>query len=153
MKHIVAALVFAAQGAFGQSGPLVESLDWMTGSWVSASSKETVRETWHGPANGMLVAVNLTSSANGRATYEFLRIARTPAGFSYFASPGGRTPVEFPMKEAGERRVVFENPSHDFPRRILYWRDGASLMARVEGTLRGETRSEEWRFERATTPD
>ncbi len=44
--------------------------------------------------------------------------------------------------------MVFENAVHDFPQRILYWREGEALLARVEGTLRGEPRSEEWRFSR-----
>ena len=153
MRCIAAALALVAQASLAQPTAGVESLDWMRGSWASRSPRETVRETWLGPANGMLAAVNLTSTADGRASFEFLRIARTPAGFSYFASPGGRAPVEFPMKETGGRRVVFENPSHDFPRRIVYWRDGSALMARIEGTMKGEARSEEWRFERAATPD
>ena len=153
MKRTIAAIAVAMHAvAFAQPAS-VDALRWMSGSWVREAAQETVRETWLGPANGTLVAVNLTSTAGGRATYEFLRISRTAAGFSYFASPGGRAPVEFALKEMGERRVVFENPAHDFPRRILYWRDGAALMARIEGTIRGEARSEEWRFTRAVTPD
>jgi hypothetical protein len=153
MRLVAVAFAFAVQAALAQPHAGIESLDWLRGSWVRESPRETVRETWLGPAGGMLVAVNLTSGANARASYEFLRIARTSAGLSFFASPGGRAPVEFPMREAGERRVVFENASHDYPRRIAYWRDGPALMARIEGTVKGEARAEEWRFERSPTPD
>jgi hypothetical protein len=93
-----------------------------------------------------MVAANLSTFAGGKRTFEFLRIADTPEGFSYFASPGGKPPVEFRLKESGDRRVVFENPQHDFPRRILYWRDGERLVARIEGTIAGKERSEEWGF-------
>jgi hypothetical protein len=96
-----------------------------------------------------MVATNLTAWPNGRKTFEFLRIAETPEGYSYFASPGGKPPVEFKLKEAGERRVVFENAVHDFPQRVLYWREGEQLVARVEGTIKGKERGEEWRFTRA----
>ena len=108
----------------------------------------SVSESWIGPANGLLVAANLTAGTSGRKSFEFMRIAETPVGFSYFASPGGRAPVEFKLKEMGERRVVFENATHDFPQRILYWRDGEALIARIEGTVKGAARHEEWRFVR-----
>ena len=128
--------------------PRVASLDWMTGTWERKTESDTVAESWLGPGNGLMVAVNLTTFANGRKSYEFLRIAETPEGYSYFASPGGKTPVEFRLKEAGEKRVVFENAAHDFPQRILYWREGEQLVARIEGVLKGRERSEEWRFVR-----
>ena len=106
-------------------------------------------ESWVGPANGMMVAANLSAWTSGGKFYEFLRIGETAEGLSYYASPGGRAPVEFRMKEAGDKRIVFENPQHDFPQRILYWREGDQLVARVEGTAGGKEKREEWRFDRA----
>ena len=77
------------------------------------------------------------------------RAARTAIGISYFASPSGRPATEFPLIETGDKKAVFENPEHDYPRRIIYWLDGEGfLRARIEGTLRGQERSEEWRWQR-----
>jgi hypothetical protein len=137
---------FAAPPAFAQSPPRAAALDWLAGTWTQAKGEEVVSESWIGPRNGVLVAVNLTTRGTLRKSHEFLRIADTPEGFSYFASPGGRPPVEFKLKEMGERRVVFENAAHDFPQRILYWRDGDALVARIEGRVGGKDRGEEWRF-------
>jgi hypothetical protein len=92
--------------------------------------------------------VNLTTWPSGRKSYEFLRIAETADGVSYFASPGGKPPVEFKAKETGDKRVVFENAAHDFPQRIIYRRDGDQLVARIEGSIQGKVRTEEWRFTR-----
>ena len=149
LRPIVFTLALAAGSAFAQQAPRTASLDWLAGTWTQSRGDETVTESWVGPGNGLLVAVNLTTRGTARKTFEFLRIADTPEGFSYFASPGGRAPVEFKLKEQGERRVVFENAAHDFPQRILYWRDGEHLVARIEGTTGGRERSEEWRFARA----
>ncbi|HUP29636.1 MAG TPA: DUF6265 family protein [Usitatibacter sp.] len=146
IRLAVALLAFLANAAIAQAPPRVASLDWLAGTWTQASASGTVTESWLGPANGLMVAVNLTTTPGGRNSFEFLRIADTADSFSYHASPGGRPPVEFPLKELGTRRVVFENAAHDFPQRILYWRDGEALVARVEGTLRGSPRHEEWRF-------
>ena len=135
-------------GALAQAPARVASLDWMAGTWVHASPHARITESWIGPANGMMVAANLAAFADGKRFHEFLRIADTDDGFSYFASPGGRAPEEFKLEAQGPRRVVFGNPAKEFPRRILYWRDGDALMARIEGTVKGEAKAEEWRFER-----
>ena len=126
----------------------VASLEWLAGTWVSETARGKVTESWLGPGNGLMVAANLSTFAGGKRTFEFLRIADTAEGFSYYASPGGKPPVEFRVKEIGERRVVFENAQHDFPQRILYWRDGERLVARIEGTIAGKERSEEWIFKK-----
>ena len=125
------------------------SLEWLSGTWVAKSATATVTESWVGPGNGLLVAANLSTWTSGRKFYEFLRIGETAEGLSYYASPGGRAPVEFKMKELGDRRIVFENPQHDYPQRILYWREGEQLVARIEGHPGGKEKREEWRFDRA----
>jgi len=147
-RSLLAAFLLVPALAFAQATPArVGALEWMSGTWMQkAEGRETVTESWVGPGNGLMVAVNLTTWPNGRKSFEFLRIAETAEGFSYFASPGGKPPVEFKLKETAERRVVFENAAHDFPQRVLYWRDGEILVARIEGTIKGKERSEEWRF-------
>ena len=129
--------------------PKIDQLAWMRGAWAQIKETETVRESWLGPQGTLMVAVNLTHSQKRGAAFEFLRIAETTTGLSYYGSPGGKTPVEFKLKEISDKKVIFENPTHDFPQRILYWlnADGA-LHARIEGTIQGKARGMEWRFER-----
>ena len=150
-RTVLAALILLAATAASAQPSRIESLTFMRGSWVAESRAEQVFESWLGPANGMMVAANLTARRDGRRSFEFLRIAETPQGLVYFASPGGRAPVEFRAVEVVEGRVSFENPRHDFPQRITYWREGANLRAKVEGTMRGAARSEEWTFTPATS--
>lgn len=146
IRTLLAALLLAASGGTFAQANRVASLGWMAGNWIQDSAKERVMEAWLGPGNGTMVAVNLTTMPGGRRTYEFLRISDTPDSMSYFASPGGRPPVEFRFKEAGDKRVVFENLGHDYPQRIIYWKDGDLLAARVEGKVRGQLRAEEWKM-------
>src|SRR5690349_18027981 len=102
MSRIAAILLLSFAAAAGAQSPArVQSLGWMAGTWVHQSPRGTMTESWLGPGNGTMAAVNLSAFRNGRDTYEFLRIADTASGFSYFASPGGVAPVEFPLKESG----------------------------------------------------
>jgi hypothetical protein len=83
--------------------------------------------------------------------FEFLRIEQKGDEIVYLSMPNGRSPATpFPLKEVSGTRVVFENPTHDFPQRIIYWKDGADLRARIEGTQNGKEGSMEWRWSPAT---
>ena len=150
MRKYLFTLLTLATVALPAQAQEIGRLAWMAGTWTQDKDGEVVQESWLGPHGNMMVAVNLTTSAKRGTSFEFLRIAVTPSGLSYFGSPGGKTPVEFKLKELSDKRVVFENLAHDFPHRILYWleADGA-LMARIEGVLQGKERRREWRFERA----
>ena len=99
ISHCVALLAFACLplNAFAQAGS-AEKLAWMAGEWTQKSEKEAVSENWQGPAGGMLVATNLTRRASGKASFEFLRIAETPTGLSYFAMPGAKPATEFTIR-------------------------------------------------------
>ena len=124
----------------------IDKLGWMTGNWLQKSEKEEVRENWIGPKGNVMVATNLTSAAGRASSFEFMRIAVKEGRIIYFASPGGRPPVEFPLAQMSDDTVVFENLAHGYPARISYRRDGEALVARIEGKRQASDASEEWRF-------
>lgn len=127
----------------------ITAAGFLAGNWVEKTERGETQEMWTAPRGDMMAAVN--SSLRGtRAGFEFLRIVKRDGKLIYLASPGGRTPpTEFPLKEHADNRLVFENPTHDFPTRILYIRDGEMLIARIEGTMGGKERAMEWRFKRS----
>jgi hypothetical protein len=127
----------------------LSKLGFMTGNWVQKSEREEVQESWLGPRGNTMVATNLTMTTGRGPSFEFLRIGVKDGKVVYFASPGGRPPVEFPAREIGDGSVVFENPANGYPTRISYRRDGDALVARIEGKRQGADASEEWRFTRA----
>ena len=139
----------AQQGQQSQQGQQVDQLAFLSGHWVQKKNGEEVQENWLGPRAETMVATNLTSREGKPANFEFLRIARKDGKIIYFASPSGRPATEFPLKELTVNAVVFENPEHAFPRRILYTRvDKDTLVARIEGRIKDQDMQEEWRFTR-----
>lgn len=117
-------------------------LSWMAGDWKTCAGKAVVEEHWLGPADGLMVGVNLTRSPK-RASFEHLRVAATSEGWAYLASPGGGPVTAFPVKSSSANEVVFENLKHDFPKRITYRRDGEALVAQIsDETGKGPS----WRF-------
>ena len=135
-----------------RAAPLPD-LSWLGGDWRRCKDGEIVEERWLGPRGGLMIGANLTSSKSGRATWELLRLAPVDDGWTYWASPMGKSPTPFKLVESGAQRAVFANPEHGFPSRIAYWREGEELLARIEGTLRDKPAAEEWRFARGTAAD
>lgn len=127
-------------------------LSFLSGDWRQCTQDGFVEERWLGPRAGLAVGANLTLR-NGKAAFEHLRIQRDRDGWIYWASPAGKAPVPFNLVEAGDERAVFANPAHGFPARIVYARDGADLIARIEGTIGGKAREESWRFVAGTGAD
>ena len=128
----------------------VDSLRWMAGSWAGAVNGIAMEEHWTAPSGGTLVGMHRDVSNGRTASFEFLRIEVQDGRLVYLASPRGAPPTAFAAAEVGHQRIVFENKTHDFPQRVLYWREGARLCARIEGTLKGKTSAEEWRWSPAS---
>lgn len=143
---MILAMAFAlsACGVAAQSPPRAMP-DWMAGYWLSCADGAQTVESWIGAGGETLLGGNL--SAGG---YEFLRISTNESGqIVYYSMPGGRSPpTEFAMTSNTDQRAVFENPTHDFPKRIIYEREGDVMTARIDGG-EGESQAMEWRFERA----
>lgn len=127
----------------------VADLAWMSGSWVSDSSGRRSEEHWTKPAGNTLLGVSRTIAGERTVFFEFLRIEKTDKGIVYYAAPKGRhPPTPFALIESADRRVVFENPEHDFPQRIIYWMDGEVLHARIEGMRDGKLQGSQWSWKR-----
>jgi hypothetical protein len=121
---------------------------WMAGSWRGTVDGVTMEEHWTSPGGDLMLGMHRDVRPDGKSSFEFARIEKKDGTLGYQAMPGGRPATSFTLKESSEKRVVFENLQHDFPQRIIYWRDGKRLCARVEGTIRGESESEQWCWER-----
>ena len=139
---ILAALTAAA--ALGAA----PDLSWLAGYWLSCKDGREVSETWSDPRGGAVFGLSVTV-ARGRASWEFARIAPSDEGLSFFAEPAGQPPAEFAAVEHGPARIVFENPAHDFPHRVIYAREGDRLTGRIEGVVDGAPRAAEWVYDRA----
>ena len=114
------------------SAQSIADLSWMNGYWTNAQNGNSSEELWSSPDGGIMVGLNRGVYANGRSSFEFLRIVESEGKVVYLASPGGQTPTPFTLTEVNGEKAVFENLEHDFPQRIIYSRDSDKLTARIE---------------------
>jgi hypothetical protein len=147
---VLAVLLAAAVVAAEERSPTrsLADLAWMAGSWATSEAGKVSEEHWTKPAGGLMLGVH-RDTGGAKTAFEFLRIEESSGRITYLASPQGQAATPFELVESAAQRAVFANPAHDFPLRILYWREGASLCAAVEGPIDGETVSERWCWEPA----
>ena len=140
-------------GQSGTSQPFsVDRLSWMTGCWAADDGKERVEEFWMKPAGQSMIGLSRTIAHGNTVFIEYARIAEVKGEIAYTVALGmGARPVSFRLIKGSETEVVFENPAHDFPRRIIYRRAGAdSLFARIEGTENGVAKGIDFPYKRSS---
>lgn len=101
------------------------------------------------PRGGAMLGMSRTVVAGALREYELVVLRAVAGGAVYEAHPSGQKSAAFPVKEQAESSIVFENPTHDFPQRIGYRRDGDVLTAWIEGTTNGRSRRAEFLHRRA----
>lgn len=115
--------------------PTLADISWMAGDWqTAAGGKRQVEEHWTQVAGASMMGMSRTVAGDKTVEFEYLRIEQRADGIYYVAHPKARCPgTDFKLTRASATEAVFENPQHDFPKRIIYRRSEDSLTATVDG--------------------
>lgn len=142
MSALILSLAVLASAA---PSPTLSDLSWLAGTWKGRSAEAEMEEVWLAPRGGLMLGLHRDVAGEKAVSFEHLRIEAKDGTLVYTSSPNGLPPTAFRLKSMEARKVVFENPTHDFPQRILYWSASPrELCARIEGTVEGKLQSESW---------
>jgi hypothetical protein len=145
------ALAIAAAALSAQEPAGVARLKWMTGCWELRSGTRLIEERWTSPRGGLLLGTSRTSRSDSIVEFEQIRIETRSDGIFYVASPSRQATAEFKASSVLDSAVVFENPAHDFPKKISYRKAGAdSIIASIEGPRGGQTRTIAYPYRRVS---
>jgi hypothetical protein len=130
----------SAEGRDATSSPpgaqaTIAQVAWISGTWIGTAGNITVEERWTPTAGGSMLGIGRTLRNGAMASFEFLCIAERDGSLVYTAMPNARTPpTDFMLTAITADSATFENPAHDFPKRVRYSRraDGA-LETSVSG--------------------
>lgn len=127
------------------------ALKWMVGCWEHRTNVLVVTEQWSFPRARMMLGSGQTTRGDSTIEYEHTRIFERDGRLVYSAQPSGQPPAEFIADSVGGLSVIFSNPAHDFPQRVIYRGVGSdSLLARVEGQRGGQTRGVNFSYRRVS---
>jgi hypothetical protein len=131
----------AITGTARAAAPLaanISAVQWIGGTWSTAgvgtpppppAVPTVTEERWTSPAGGVMLAVARGVRGTAMPSFEFLCIAERAGGLVYTAMPNGRTPAtDFMLTESTATSATFENPAHDFPKKIRYSLNAEGLL-------------------------
>jgi hypothetical protein len=94
---------------------------------------------WTPVAGQSMFGIGRTVKGGKLADFEYLRIVQDDKGIFYIARPKDNPEeTSFKLTKLSGMEAIFENPTHDFPQKIIYRVDGTTLFARVEGNNKGK---------------
>ena len=140
----------ATQAAATATTPSVKDVAWIAGCWDATRNGRHVAEHWMPPEGGTMMGVSRTTAGEKTTEWEFLIIRQGAKGLDYVAKPARQPEATFTATRATANEVVFENPAHDFPKRIIYKRDGDALTASIEGPMNGQNRRIDFPYKKAS---
>ncbi len=139
----LACLISLAAMPLAASSASIDELAWLSGCWAATNQEDGSGEYWMPPAGGTMLGVSRMISDGQTVAFEFIRIVATDdGGLVFIASPSGQNTTGFALVSVNDHEVIFENPDHDFPQRIVYrLLSEEELLGRVEGTINGSERA------------
>ena len=114
----------------------ISELAWISGDWqTAAGGKAQIEEHWMAPSADSMIGMGRTIAGGKTVEFEYLRIEQRAEQIYYVASPKGRCPgTDFKLTRLAGQEAIFENPEHDFPKRIIYRKNtDGSLTASIDG--------------------
>lgn len=128
MRRLVLAtlLTVALNSAAASAAPACDSLAglrWLLGDWVADRGGTTFHESWTEVAPQTFEGAGSEHALpEGSVTgSEVLRLVEMAGGVFYISKvTHNELPVAFRLIECADGRFVFDNPAHDFPRRLEY---------------------------------
>lgn len=132
MKRIILPVLLLLAAPLGAQSAARSLPEWMAGTWMTEDGASWSDEVWTDARGGMMLGIARTGFGPRLESWELTQMRQKPDGsISFFIQTPGLPATEFPMVLVSDEAIEFANPSHDYPQRIRYWRQGKLLMAEV----------------------
>ena len=120
----------------------ITSAAWLAGCWAVDGKEAGTGEQWMAPAGGTMLGAGRTVKNGKTVGFEFMQIRSSEKGkLEFVAMPSGQNETTFSLVSRTEESLVFENPGHDFPQRVIYRSISTNqILGRAEGSMSGSLR-------------
>jgi Domain of unknown function (DUF6265) len=113
---------------------LLSELNWLSGNWLFSEGKTSFYENWKIIDDSTFVGQGFVLSGADTIGIENLSLKQRNNEITYTAAihkdkTTNSTDFTFTKKENAS--YLFENPAHDFPKRIIYKQNGSTKMSVV----------------------
>lgn len=141
MKRELSLILLSVIVCFGAAGQTASTasqdfkkLSWMEGTWNRTNAKpgRTAHERWVKSGAQEMKGWGVSMNGTDTAFVEKLKLIVKDNSVFYVAEvPGNNGETLFKLTQVSDKNAVFENPQHDFPKKIEYTLDGKKLKATI----------------------
>lgn len=120
----------------GNAGADFRKLQWLQGEWKRTNAKpgNNDHERWTVVSGTELRGWGVSMRGKDTSFAEQLTLLVKDNSIFYVAdTPDNKDAVYFKLTRLTGNSFVCENPAHDFPKRIAYYRSGNTMKATVSG--------------------
>ena len=146
-KLILLAIIFYSLKIYPQTANDFAKLHWIVGEWkrTNATPGTSGIEKWVSNSSIELQGWSTTMKGADTAFIEKTKLL-IKEGYIYYVAdiPDNKEPVYFKLVNISENEFTCENSAHDFPKKIIYTKNGNFLKA----TIYGDGKSIDYFFER-----
>lgn len=130
----------------------VENANWLVGRWENNSDEGNLSEFWTKANDSTFHGESYFVIKNDTVFGEKVELMQRGKDFIYearVAKQNDEKPVPFKLTTSSETEMVWENPAHDYPNKIVYQNVGNdSLVAEIFGTKDGKVKSEVFKMKK-----
>ncbi len=128
---------------------LLDTAKWFIGTWQNQTPDGLFTEQWNQINDSVYSAIS-TVVVNQKDTVFFESILLEQKNNELFykvsvKDQNKELPVSFKLVKATANQLVFENPTHDFPSKIIYLKISEdSILASISGLIDGKEKIEQF---------
>lgn len=114
---------FFCSNAYAQPCHSLRAVDWLLGSWSGINGNNVIIESWQkvSPLTYEGLGETRSKASNALKGSESMRLVEMSNQVFYLAKVRhNELAVPFKLTQCSKRSVIFENPGHDFPKKIHY---------------------------------
>jgi hypothetical protein len=126
----------------------IKKTNWLLGKWENKVDEGVLSENWKRLNDSTFQAESFFIKDKDTLHFETIHLQQKGEELFYNATVKGQNndkPVTFNMTSETDKKLVFENPKHDYPQKITYTLiNKDSLVAEISGIQQGKPSSEKF---------
>lgn len=114
----------------------IADLEWLIGTRSSQQDQMLIYESWSKTSDELLTGKSYYTENGDTMLLETIEIKQIDGELFYCPAVSNQNEgkaIEFKLTSKKPNELIFENPEHDFPKKIVYIKDGNNINAWIEG--------------------
>jgi len=136
----------------GKRFAALEKANWFLGRWENNAPEGNLSEIWKKQNDSTFSGESYFVIKNDTVFAETVSLEEQNGKLSYVVTVPNQNdakPVAFELTSSEANTLIFENPKHDYPNKIIYNQVGTdSLVAEIRGRKDGKEKNEFFRMKK-----